>query len=355
MAWVYVVLGVVLAAILVAGAYRFLKRRHQSMRAGSIHQLIESSRRHEDAGQFNRALIDLDTALKLADEIGPAGADRLKDQRKRRGDLARRDVQAVLDRLCAQEASEFPLGDWLNLIARVGADQDLVPLKPRIDDQFDLLLQRAVESNLGAARQAYAAGRVVTSLNLCERIPGLLKHLPSEQQAAPRSEAEQLATKLVATHGIVIESTQGVFLHGSHASYLSTMLPTIVKELEAKNYLPYRESSPWRAAWSHALYHLILDVSEHREGNYEGSENRLTRIFVTLTLSYRGDSIWYATPTARTTVPLPSLTQYQASRLAVPRERSAQLEKVLYDDARAQILGKLTYHLSHMPPWPGPL
>ncbi len=42
-------------------------------------------------------------------------------------------------------------------------------------------------------------------------------------------------------------------------------------------------------------------------------------------------------PTARSTVPLPKLPAYVSNRLAISPERSDEVEKLLYDDARGQI------------------
>jgi hypothetical protein len=127
------------------------------------------------------------------------------------------------------------------------------------------------------------------------------------------------------------------------------MVPVLIKALEAKGYLPSRDSSRWRDQWKHALYHLHWDVSEQLEGSYLSSANRLTRIEARLTLTSRGQSIWQTIPTARSTVPLPNLPAYLSSRLAISRERSEEMEKLLYDNARGQIHEKFAYALSNMP------
>jgi hypothetical protein len=88
------------------------------------------------------------------------------------------------------------------------------------------------------------------------------------------------------------------------------------------------------------------------EGNYLSSENRLTRIEARLTLSSGKQPVWKTTPTARSTVPLPKLSAYVASRVAASRERSEEFEKMLYADARAQIDDKFGFALSNMPACP---
>jgi hypothetical protein len=130
------------------------------------------------------------------------------------------------------------------------------------------------------------------------------------------------------------------------------MLSALTKALEAKNYLPYRSSSPWRESWSHALYHFRLDVSERFEGNYLLTENRLTRIEVRLELTSRGDLIWHTTPRVTTKVPLPKLTAIQARTLAASIKRAQESEQILYENARGQIDARFEIALGNIPAWP---
>jgi hypothetical protein len=94
---------------------------------------------------------------------------------------------------------------------------------------------------------------------------------------------------------------------------------------------------------------MRLEVSERYEGNYFSTENRLTRIGAQLTLSSPRGEVWRVTPTARTTVPLPGLSAYHSRRLAVRRDRSEELERLLYEDARGQMDGRFGQALTNMP------
>ena len=131
-------------------------------------------------------------------------------------------------------------------------------------------------------------------------------------------------------------------------------MPVLKKALEAKGFLPYRESSFWRQEWDHALYHVSLDVIEQLEGDYLSSANRLTRIEARLTLASRGTAKWHwqTNPTARSAVPLPNLPAYLSSRMAMSGERSDEMERLLYDNARGQIHDKFAHALSNMPACP---
>ena len=99
---------------------------------------------------------------------------------------------------------------------------------------------------------------------------------------------------------------------------------------------------------------MSLNVKEQLEGDYLSSPNRLTRIEARLTLASRGPAEWHwqTNPTARSAVPLPNLPAYLSSRMAVSRERSDEMERLLYDNARGQIHDKFTHALSNMPACP---
>jgi len=339
-------------AILVAGTARLLRKHHDSAQKRSINRLLESSRQHEDAGDLNQALIDLDAALDLAQQTEPPGLNQLADHQKKRRALAQRDVEATLDRLGRHDPSTFPLGDWLNLIARLPRDADLASLVAPVNKQFEAALKREVDSQLRAARRSFESGQVVEAYRRCDRIAGLIKHLEPETQSTARSDAEKLVTQIVTQHGLIIQTPRGTFVFGSQSSYVSDLMPILVEALEAKGYLPYRESSPWHDLWTHALYQLRLDVTERLEGSYLSSQNRLTWIEAWLSLSSRGVVLWQINPTARTSIPLPKLSTFVSSRLAASQARSEEVEKLLYKNAREQIEDRFRRNLGNMPSCP---
>ena len=307
--WSVRALGAILAVLFVSVGVQYVKKQFRAVEKGSIQRLIESSRAHEESGRLGQALIDLDVALNLARKAESADRPAIEEQQRRRGDLARRDARAVLDQLVRHSPASIPLGEWLNLIARAGRDSDLASLKPGIDEQFRVKVRLAAETDLALARRAFESGKVVDSLQACDRIAKLLPHLSPDVECVVRRDTEELVGRLIATHGVVVESPKGTFLYGSQEWYRSSMLPTLLKSLEKKGYLPYRPTSPWAGVWTKAPYHLRFDVSERLEGNYLSTENenRLTRIEARLTLTSRNVPIWQTIPTARTEVPLPDL------------------------------------------------
>ena len=194
---------------------------------------------------------------------------------------------------------------------------------------------------------------MLASFAACERIAALLEHLAAERATAVRDETERLVIRLISRHGVQIEAPDGHFAAGQ-PSYAADLVPVIVKAFEAKGYLPYRDSSYWRARWQHARFVAAIEVSEKREGNYLASANRLTRIEVRLTVTSldRRALLFQTTPTARSRVPLPKLPLYLSNRVALSSERSEELERLLYDDARGQIDGSLAHSLGNIPECP---
>ncbi len=351
--WVWAAVTVLLVAILAAGSSRFLNHQWHRSQERSINHLLESSRQHEADGVFGEALIDLDAAIDMARRADPSYLNRLDGWRKERAVLARRDAQSVIERLLRTRSPEFPLGDWLNLVARAQRDKDLATLCSTIDQQFQTALDREVADNLAAARQAAESGNVVSSFEFCERIAAVLEHLAPDRQSSIRALTRDLVVWLVSTAGVKLEPTHGDFVFGSQ-EYVAALVAVLQKALEAKGFLPYRESSVWRQEWNHALYHVSLDVKEQLEGDYLSSPNRLTRIEARLTLASRGPAEWHwqTNPTARSAVPLPNLPAYLSSRMAMSGERSDEMERLLYDNARGQIHDKFTHALSNMPACP---
>jgi hypothetical protein len=347
--WAWVAITVVAVVGVAIGGFRFFRRQYRSARENSINKLLASSKANEDAGRLDLALVDLDAALDLARRAGSSLHLPLEQAEERRADLARREARSALDRLTHHGRQSFPLGEWLNLLARARKDPDLSSLVAPFEEEFRHVVQNQSTYELDTARRDFEAGRVVASLQACDRIAGLLPHLPRSVGAEVRRDAGDLVARLVESHGVALETRRGDFVQGSFETYRATLTPMLVKALESKGYLPFRESSPWKSAWDKAMYHMRLEVSEHREGNYLSTDNRPTRIEARLTLTSPSKLVWQTTPTASSKVPLPNLPVYLSSRLAANPARSEECERLLYDNARGQIDEKFGYALGNMP------
>ena len=255
--WASAALATAAVVILASAAFQFITRQYHSAQQRSINQLLESSKVNEADGRLDQALIDLDTALELARNAGPGYLARIDHWRKKRPALARREAQTAVDRLRTSNPSSFPLGDWLNVIARADKDPDLAPLATSINQQFLAALNQALDSQLTVARRSFQSGQILSAFTSCERIAALIDHLPPDKRVTVRTATQDLVIRLVSTHGVVIEPPQGQFVFGSH-SYTFNMVPTMVKAFEAKGYLPYRQSYYWETNGSTQAISLAL-------------------------------------------------------------------------------------------------
>ena len=349
--WAWVGLGLVLVVVLGAGAIKFLKRQVDSNQDRSINRLVASSRRLESEGRLGEALVDLDAALKLAEQAGPAWMKRLERDRARRPDLAKRDALGVLATLSRNQSTPYRLGEWLNLIAHATRDPDLASLVTNIEERFQASVTAQVRRELDQARQQRGTGNLVGAMNACDRAGALLGHLAEGARPGFRHEAEGLVTELLKTAGITVVVPQGRFVYGSN-NYVSELLPILDQALETGGYLPRRESSPWRDLWRHSLYQMRLAVQEIQEGTYPSTKNRLTLILAELTLTSGEKQIWQKTARARSTVPLPHLPANLVRQSAVSPERSDEFEQLLCKSARDQIVQSFRTALSSSPSCP---
>jgi hypothetical protein len=347
-AWAWVGLGVVLVVVLGAGAIKFLRRHSDSIHDRSINRLLESSRSLESGGSLGQALVDLDAALKLAEQAGPAWTKRLEHDQARRADLARRDALGILAALDGKQSSPFRLGEWLTLLERTKRDPDLAKLGTNIDERFQASVAAQMTRELAQARQNRGSENFPASMNACDSAGGLLAHLPENTQSAFRKETEALVIELLKTAGITVVVPPGRFVYGSH-TYLAEMLPILDQALEAKGYLPRRETSPWRELWRHSSYQMRLAVQEIQEGKYPPTQNRVTLIIAELTLTSGDTQITQTTARARSTVPLPHLPAHLTRQIAVSPERSDEFEQLLCKNAREQIVQKFRAAVANIP------
>ena len=259
-----------------------------------------------------------------------------------------------IDRLQRARSAEFPLGNWLNLIARAKRDPDLATLRSSIDQQFQTALDRRSRRRpRGRTPRSLESGQVVASFDFCERIAAVLDHLAPSRQSTVRTETRDLVVRLVSTRGVKLEPPRGDFVFGSQ-TYVAKMLPVLIKALEAKGFLPYRESSRWRQRMESRTLSIKLGCigAVGRKLPLVGESTDADRSPANPHLARTRRWHWQTNPTARSTVPLPNLPAYLSSRLAMSRERSDEMERLLYDNARGQIHDKFVHALSNMPVCP---
>jgi hypothetical protein len=349
--WAWVAVGFVAVALISTAAMQLILSQERAARARSIERLVASSEANEQSGRLDMALLDLDSALQILPSA-PGSSEHAKALRDRRQALVRRDVQSVIKNLDDRDASA--LGDWLNVQARVGADQDLGPLAAEVRAKFQAALNRWIDASETAARSAAESQRPVEAVALCATAASAAVHLPPDARAAALRRLGAIVVPLIERQGVVIAPPAGEFIFGAEAGYDKSMRPVMVKTLTDKGYLPPSPNSPWRDDWSRAPYRLSVSIHERQEGNYMATQNRLTRIEARIVFSHQGREVWKSIPNARTTVPLPSIPSFLSTRLALSAERLPDVEKMLFENAQAMIGDRFKSAIAGIPDFSRP-
>jgi hypothetical protein len=348
--------GVAAFAVLIglAAAQRVVRSRWQSADADALARMQTSSRSAEDSGRLGEALAELEGALTLAEkaDLSPSERDELRGRRDR---LARREAEAQLtalegDRVSSALDPAAKVGRALTLAARVAKDPALRELDARVTACVERLRVRWVEVDDEAARVAESAGKAVESLELSSRQYHTASDLDPGLQRHWQSEAGARARRLIARYGAVIDPVRGHYTLGSTAAYDGALHSVVSSALKDAGYLPPPRTGPWNDLWpSLAPYRLSIEVTELQDDNYLSSPNKLSRLESVVKLSRQGTTFWTVQPLARTSVPVPGLPALQASRAGVSSHRSPEFERVLYENARSNLLERLGVTLRQLP------
>lgn len=348
--WAWLAVGFATVALISTAAMQLILSQERAARASKINQLLASSESYEQAGRFDMALLDLDTALEYLPSAVSTPADDQAVLRGRRRTLALRDLKETIEKLECRD--DRALGDWLNVQARVGADHDLSSVAAETKARFQNALHRWITADAVAAESAVLSHRPVDAVARCTNAARLAIHLPPDDKVAVMRRLGSIVVPRIERHGVVIDRPAGEFVFGTEGDYDATMRPELIQALGDRGYLPLVPNSPWRDDWSRAPYRLTLSIHERREGTYMTTQNRLTRIEAVVALSQHGREIWRSAPSARTAVPLPKLPSFLSTRLALSSDRLAEVEKMLYEDAQAKIGAKFKAALGGIPECP---
>lgn len=331
-------------AIALAATRRVVLSHREKAESAAVARLVESSREAETSGRLGEALAAMEGALAEAGVLNPRPAD-LDELRSRRDRLARREAEAQLAALDAGPPAEDPgrrVGRALTLLARVGKDEALDGLEPSVRSTLERLRTLWAEADAGAAEAAFNAGRPAAALVLCQRLDATAGELPREPRRFWQIRATELARRVIARHGVIIESPRGQFTFGTPAAYSRLLDPLLKDALRGAGYLPRPAGSLWDDLWTaETPFRVTLHVKERQTETYLSSRNQVSALDATVTLSDRGRTLWFAAPVAQTRVPLPGLPAYQASRFSLSTHRSPEFERLLYENARDALVQQL--------------
>jgi hypothetical protein len=311
-------------------------------------ELIASADDDVRAGQFDQALAAIQSALVEAGRIEPLDTARIEELRRRRDLLARRGAEtrlAALADLDPRRATD----EARALLTRVRKDPALSGLDGAVQEQLDRARVRSVESDLAGARHALAS-RPAQALALCERLAETALELPRDVRDRTLAEAEAVVSEVIEQQGAVIEPLRGSFTLGSAPGYTTVFEPAFAEALRDHGYVPRPSKTSWGTLWDTlAPFRASIEIAESQPETYQQSRNRISLIEVRLALYRDGAPIWQHLLVGQTREALPRLPAYQASRIAVSDHRSLEFERLLYDDAHAQVIEKTPPALRTIP------
>ncbi|MFO0909327.1 MAG: hypothetical protein U0794_13410 [Isosphaeraceae bacterium] len=343
-------------ALVLAVAWRLVNWRIHTAGENVLEQLVASSIEAERSGRLSEALLDMQAVIARAERMNPPPYQ-LAEHRERRDALARREVEAQLAQLNAVPGPGFDpavsVGQALTLEARASKDPALIGLQPAIEATLNQLRRRWIAADTAESTRAFEDGRSDRAMELCERRYRTADALPAAEAKAAQSEAAALALKVIARNGVLIEPVKGHFTLGTTESYGSLLRPILSDALLRRGYLPRPARPVWPDLWaSHSPYRITFEVNEQMDDTYFQSPNRLSSIVGKIAFLQGSISLWNDTPLARTSVPLPRLPAYQASRVAVSDRRSPDFERLLYENARSNLLDRVTSGVRNLPRCP---
>ena len=253
------------------------------------------------------ALVELQAALARAAAVSPPppGVD---DLRRRRHDLVAPRGRGATCRLAhAGERSGQAVGQALTLQTRAGTTRPSAASCRRSRPRWSGSAGSGATPMPPRRPIAAEAGRPDRAMELCERLYRTADGLPDGPRRRLQAGAAELATRVIARHGAIIEPVKGQFTLGSPGSYASDLRPLFLDGLRSHGYLP-RPASPSGPSSLEPDPALPARVRGGRARRTPPTSSRRTGSAASRAgwRSPRGSvSLWHDTPMARTPVPLP--------------------------------------------------
>ncbi len=150
---------------------------------------------------------------------------------------------------------------------------------------------------------------------------------------------------------MLFEPVQGSFLNEADTAETRarSLFPLLAGAFRIRGYLPQPDDSPLRDLWDdHAPFRLTTIIEESLGPNYFQSLHRTTRIEVHLALTRPPDPtiLWQTRIAARTRVPSPRMNAFTSGYIGVSTSRDPEVERILYEDARAHLIEQVPQKLS---------
>ena len=337
-----------MVVVISMSAMNLLRSRLGSAARSRLNEVVATVDSAEKAGRLDRALAEIEAAIRLADD--PAACDpQCRDALlERRNDLSKREASSRLEQLAQLEPSRA-VGEALILRRRVKTDRSLTGMASAVEQALEASRRRWFAIELRAARGAVDDGKLADALVIARRAWTTAADL---KESMFQSQVELLVTEIASRSGVVIEPIRGNFFIGSQDLYEKSVIPSVVDALRLRQYLPPPPGADWAALWqTHAPNRVLISINETSEGLYLQSQNRSSRIEFRLRLARKNAPAWEQALNARTGQGpiLTNMRAYQAGHLGTSSTRSADAERVLFDDAFQALIEQLGTRLRSLP------
>jgi hypothetical protein len=338
-----------LAGVLVGGASTALQGRARAERDRQLSAHLTAADSAEASGRTEDALAELNAALGLARaEAGPR--PKLQSIQDRRDSAARRGISERLQRLGSVEPGQAVEACRI-LLDQAQRDPALAELEPEIRTALDRARARRADIEVATAEAAWQRQQVESALAACERALATSAELAPSQARRVAAATTAVATAIAQRWGVILPAVHGRFRFGSTASYKAWLVPLLADGLRRKGFAPQPAASPLREIWEqNAPYRLTLELAEDQGPNYLQSVHSTTQIHGRLGVVTREGSVLWETPfSARTRVPIPGLTAFEAGHLGASQRRDRAIERRLYDDALSVLKEQFAVKVRNFP------
>jgi hypothetical protein len=351
--WAWAALAIVGLLIVALGVRHSARVRVRKEFERTLSELTAAAAADEEAGRFEQAVAGYDQAIREAGRGESPGSPRAADLRGRRDRAARRWAQDRLSAASAQAATD-PAGAvsaGQTLLDRVRRDRALKDFEGEVQDLMERARGRQAELSVAAAHRAFDDGRFGEALGFCDRTVATAGYLDSATSHRLRQDVDAMAAEIIGRRGVVLAPTTGEFTFGSPRDADHTLHPPLADALRKHGYVPRPSSSPWLPLWDErAPYRVDITVTESLGPLYMHSRNRVSIILVQIKMSHKGTLIWSEGPiVARTSSQVPKLPAYLAGRVALDGPRTAEYERLLYQEAHAKMVQSFTARLGKVP------
>ena len=354
--WVWCLVGLLCVMIVAAGLNRWIQARWRSDESDSLAKLIAISEKAEKAGRLDDALVHLEGALVLLKKRNPTVVStELSELTNRRDDLARGDFMKGLEALrkaphYASVDLEPIIGRGLNLLARARSDSALIDFDDQVVAELDRLRTLWAVSDAIHAEAALKAGEFAKAAEYSEHQYETAEHIPAADRLPQQVMASNRVESIIRRCGLVVEFAPSSYTLGSDKTYAGLLLPSLKSTMIRSGYYPKPSKTVFERQWrKNVPFRLVITIKERREGAYYQSANRLSYLQSQLEF-LRGDRrLMLQTANAQSAVPLPGLATFVANRVALGTQRSAEFERMLYENARSALLERLGLSFKSLP------